>query len=229
MTARALGEILAGKSAGKIRRTFQPVRRNSFHMGERESRWYRPIDKQEIGARIRAAKVYDRTHKKAGRKNGALGSVAIEVLELMYGVIDRRSGRLDPSIDYMMRKLRRSRDAIVRALANLKQHGFLEWIRRTVPVDNPGECGPQVKQISNAYRLDLPAKVRALVALIRRAGAPTPDDDAQRRAQDKAATEEMIEGLPTQEKWRQRVESPELAATLARMDEGLQRKERESE
>src|SRR3546814_19650743 len=58
---------------------------------------------------------------------------AIELLRELYRIVDYKTGRLDPSIGYLMRQLRRSRAAIVHALARLKEHGFLEWIRRTEP------------------------------------------------------------------------------------------------
>jgi hypothetical protein len=191
VNARSLGEVLAGREAAKARRTFQPVRRNSYHAGEREARLWRPIAKDEIGPRLRAAEVYNREHKEAGKRNGPLGHIGIEVLRELYRLVDYKSGRLDPSIDYLTKKLRRSRDAVVRALAALRRHGFLQWIRRTEPVDNPG-AGPQVRQISNAYWFDLPAKAKALVGMILGRGSPKPDDQAQREADDAAAVEAML-------------------------------------
>jgi len=140
---------------------------------------------------LRAAEAYNREHKEAGRRNGPLGHVGLEVLRELYRLVDYKSGRLDPSIDFLMKKLRRSRDAVVRALSALKRHGFLHWIRRTEPTDNPG-AGPQVRQISNAYWFDLPAKAKALVGMILGRGTPTPDDHAQREADDAAAVEAML-------------------------------------
>src|SRR3546814_16618597 len=83
---------------------------------------------------------------------------AIELLRELYRIVDYKTGRLDPSIGYLMRQLRRSRAAIVHALARLKEHGFLEWIRRTEPTGNVG-FGPQVRQITNAYRFCLPPEI----------------------------------------------------------------------
>ncbi len=96
--------------------------------------------------------------------------MAIELLELFANLVNFRTGRLDPSIETLMRYLRRSRDAIVRALKALRQHGFLDWLRRYIPTGNQGR-GPQVQQTSNAYRLSLPA--RALRLLGRMGMAPT--------------------------------------------------------
>jgi hypothetical protein len=190
VSARSIGAALAGREE-KARRTFQPVRRNSYHAGEREGRHWRAIPKEEIGPRLRAAEVYNREHKEAGRPNGPLGHVGLEVLREMYRLVDFKTGRLEPSIDYLMRRLKRSRDAIVRAMKALDVHGFLRWIRRTEPVDNPG-AGPQVRQITNAYWFGLPAKAAALVRMILGRGAPKPDDQAQREADDAAAVEAML-------------------------------------
>jgi hypothetical protein len=190
MSARTIGAVLGGRE-GKWRRTFQPVRRNSYNVGEREARFWRPVDRREITARLRAAEAYNREFKKPGRPNGPLGHVGLEVLQAMYRIIDYKSGRLEPSIDYIMRQVKRSRDAVVRALKALKTHGFIEWIRRTEPTANDG-AGPQVRQISNAYRLDLPSRARALVDKILGRGAPKPVDQEQREAEQAEALAEML-------------------------------------
>jgi hypothetical protein len=48
--------------------------------------------------------------------------------------------RLDPSIDWLQRKLRRSRAAIVDALAALRSRGFLDWRRRYERTGEEGIC-----------------------------------------------------------------------------------------
>ncbi|HEX8446303.1 MAG TPA: replication protein A [Sphingomonas sp.] len=214
MTARSIFEVATGATF-KARRTFQPVRRNSYNVGEREERFYRPIAKNEIFARMLAAKSYNRAHKKAGKRNGPLGHVGIEVLEALYAMVCRRTGRLDPAIATIAERVKRAPSAVCKALAALKDHGFLDWIRRTEPVDNPGR-GPQVRQVSNAYRLDLPAKARAFVQRIR-GKAPQPVDDADRRAADAAETERMLRSQPHREEMAMRFNDPRLAASFARL------------
>lgn len=49
---------------------------------------------------------------------------------------------------------RLAKNTVVRALVRLKQHGFLDWIRRTEKTGADGERGPQVRRISNAYYFD---------------------------------------------------------------------------
>jgi len=77
--------------------------------------------------------------------------------------VNYRTGRLEPSIDYLMRKLKRSRDAVMRALARLRQHGFADWLRRFERVERDGP-GPRMRQVSNAYRIALPARPAGLLA-----------------------------------------------------------------
>ena len=98
--------------------------------------------------------------------------------------MDFRTGRLEPSLDWIMGKLRRSRAAVVTALKALRTHGFLDWLRRYEPTGNEGR-GPQVQQASNAYRLSLPERARRLLG--RYFKAPPPPDDAQQAAAERAA------------------------------------------
>jgi len=225
MTARSFGEIVGGVTS-KAARTFQPVRRNSYNVGEREDRFYRPVPKSEVGPRMRAAEAYNREYKEAGKRNGPLGHIGLEVLRQLYRMRCPRTGRLDPAIDTIATKIARARSAVIEALKALKLHGFLDWIRRTEPTENDGR-GPQVRQVSNAYRLDLPAKARALVARIM-GKAPRPVDDEDRRAADAAETERMVAALPLREEMALRVTDPFLAATLARVGELVLSNERES-
>lgn len=197
MSARSIGEIVTGAEPGKVRRTFQPVRRNSYHRGEREDRIWQPFNPRERWARLYAAERFELENKEWGKRDGPLGHVALEVLRAMTRLVDFKTGRLEPSIDWIMRKIRRSRAAVVRAQARLKAHGFLDWIRRTEPTGNEG-AGPQVRQITNAYGLRLPAVAAALVRKLMRR-PPPPDDHVQARQADAEATEAMVGSLDLDE------------------------------
>ena len=107
------------------------------------------------------------------------------MLEYLGNLVNFRTGRLDPSLDFLMGKLRRSRDAIVRALKALRDHGFLDWLRRFEPTGNEGR-GPQVRQVSNAYRLSLPRCAAAMLGRFFQI-SPAPDDVAH--AQETSAAE----------------------------------------
>lgn len=153
---RSIGEIVGGREAAKVRRTHQPVRRNSYHRGEREARWWRGVDPAEPDAIVEAAKLHERATKQAGCRNGKLGYVAIRVIECLARMVDWTTGALEPAIDTIARETGNARSAVVLALRRLKEEGFLEWMRRTEPVDGDGP-GPRVRQITNAYRLAVPA------------------------------------------------------------------------
>jgi hypothetical protein len=176
--------------------------------------FWRPTSRQETQRILFAAKRFERLHRPPGSRTGPLGSVALEVLELLTNLVAFRTGQLDPSLETIMRHCRRSKDAVVTALKNLRAHGFLDWLRRYVPADRDG-AGPQVQQTTNAYRLSLPARAAALVG--RWFGAPPPDDDSHRRAS--AAADAKAQA------WS---ESP-LAAAVERLGQAMKdRQERES-
>ena len=187
-------------------RTGSPVRRRSYHEGHKEHLVWRPIGngtkkggRRFAGAFLRAAEKFDHDQKQPGRANGPLGHIALQILRVMLRVADYKTGRIDPSLDTLMRWTKRSRSAVVAALARLRQHGFLDWIRRTAPIENPDPFGPQVRQISNAYGIDatrLPEQVQHVLSLMLGRKAPAPDDASWSREQDAAGVRQMIEALP---------------------------------
>ncbi len=138
-------------------------------------------DAQDVQAILKAAEIYNEAGlREKGERSGPLGSVALDVLRLFVNLIDFRTGRLEPSITTIMDRLGRSRDTIVRALKNLRAHGFIDWLRRYEPTGNEGR-GPQVQQTSNAYRLSLPEKARQFRA-VRQGPAPPADHGQDQRA-----------------------------------------------
>jgi len=226
----AIGDI-AGHPTRADRRTYQPVRRNS-RMAGREGVFWRPVSRKEVSAIILAAEKFELSTKRAGRgggrHNGALGPVAIEILRLFQNIVDFRTGRLDPSIEYLMDRLERSRAAIVRALKALRDHGFLDWLRRYVPTGGEGARGPQVQQTSNAYRLSLPKRAAAAIARYFRP-APVPDDVVQAEAERAAEIEAHKATLTLSELPLFEVEDEGLAAVLSRLGASIAaKKERES-
>jgi hypothetical protein len=141
--------------------------------------FWRRTDRQQTSRIVLAARRFELATRQPGARNGALGFVALEVLEYLANLVDHRTGRLDPSIEYLMRKLRRSKDAIVTALQALRHHGFIDWLRRYVPTGREGR-GPQVQQTSNAYRLFLPEIASRLLGRIG-LPVPLPDDFSHAR------------------------------------------------
>lgn len=174
---RHIGTALGRPSPCKDR---QPVRRHFHLAGRCEGTFWRRTDRREVRRILLGARRFDVVGRAPGKRNGPLGHVALEVLDLLANVVDYRSGRLDPAVTFLMERLRRSRDAVVRALAALRTHGFLDWLRRYEPTGHEGR-GPQVRQVSNAYRLSLPPRAARLLGLHGQ-DAPLPDDVVQELA-----------------------------------------------
>jgi hypothetical protein len=152
----------------------EPVRRHSRAAGRCEGVFWRPFAPKDVGRFMLAAERFERANRKPGKRVGPLGPIGLEVLRELTRLVDFRTGRLDPAIATLQARLKRSRDAIVRALAALRAHGFLDWLRRYEPTGRVGK-GPQVKQTSNAYRLSLPPAAARLLGHLARE-APAPED-----------------------------------------------------
>lgn len=221
----SLGDIIDAPGIERGRRgarTGEPVRRHSKAAG-REGLFWKPISRQEARGVILAARRYELATRQPGARNGALGFVALEVLELLANLVSFRTGRLDPSYDYLMKKLHRSRDAITRALAALRRHGFLDWIRRYVPTGNEGR-GPQVQQTSNAYRLSLPARAARLLGRYLQA-APAPDDFSHALELRAAELDAHRRSLSLAELPLFEIEDSGLAEALSRLGSFIQQRE----
>src|SRR5690606_13753295 len=159
-----------------------PVRRRSHFKGRSEGRVWQATTRKDVQAILKAAEIYNEAGlREKGERSGPLGSVALDVLRLFVNLIDFRTGRLEPSITTIMDRLGRSRDTIVRALKNLRAHGFIDWLRRYEPTGNEGR-GPQVQQTSNAYRLSLPEKARQFLGRFGKAPPPPADHGQDQRA-----------------------------------------------
>ncbi|MBB2973708.1 helix-turn-helix domain-containing protein [Mesorhizobium sp. RMAD-H1] len=150
------------------------IRRNSFKTGRCEAVFWRRTSRQDVQTIVLAAKRLDRAQRSPGKRNGPLGSVAIEILELFANLVNFKTGRLEPSIETIMRYLKRSRDAVVRALRALRAYGFIDWLRRYTPTLREGR-GPQVRQASNAYRLMLPERAKRFLGRFA-TPCPLPED-----------------------------------------------------
>src|SRR5205085_2691517 len=221
------GELAGGaRTVNTGGRTFAPVRRQSYHAHDRRALTiWRPIAgsnrdaRRLIAARLKAAEFYDRRHKAAGKKNGPLGHVGLEVLRELYRIVDFKTGRLEPAIATVCEALKRSRAAVVDAMRRLKEHGFLTWVRRTEPTDNAG-AGPQVRQITNAYGFNLPEFAATWVKKIMGNG-PSPDCDVSHREAQAAEFEAMLAQATPAEQVTALVDNPELAAILTRFGNAL--------
>ena len=205
-----------------------PVRRRSHFKGRSEGQIWRPTTRKDVQAILKAAEIYNEAglHEK-GERSGPLGSVALDVLRLFVNLIDFRTGRLEPSITTIMDRLGRSRDTIVRALKNLRAHGFIDWLRRYEPTGNEGR-GPQVQQASNAYRLSLPEKARQFLGRLGKAPPPPAD-----HGQDQRAWSEQIDAyrqaLPLDERTQLDVGDTPVGAALVGMAKALMKRESDNQ
>jgi hypothetical protein len=197
-----------------------PVRRHSRLAGHCEGLFWRRTTRQDMRRIVLAARRYELVGRQKGNRSGPLGHVALEIVELLVHLVDYRSGRLEPSLTYLMERLRRSKDAIVRALKALREHGFIDWLRRYVPTNNTGK-GPVVQQTSNAYRLSMPPVALRLLGRLGQP-APAPDDHSVAVEGRRDETSRMREGLPLAARALDLVEGS-LGEALARLGRALQR------
>ena len=224
--ARSIGEIAHGVTAAKATRSFQPVRRNSYYVGDRRANrlWVRIGSNNRdarrlIAARLKAAEFYNERHKQAGDREGPLGDIGVRLLRELYRIVDYKTGRLEPAIDTLCQRVNRARATVVKYLARLKEHGFLDWVRRSEPTDVEG-AGPQVRQITNAYGFDLPEAAVAWVKKILGNG-PAPDCELARREAERAEVDAMLEQASTDEQVDYLVDNPQLAKILKKMGSSL--------
>lgn len=238
---RSLGEILGNLSAAKVRRTGQPVWRNSYYKNTIESRIWRPFmggnvrgAKRRIGAILKSARELEKRTRRErqqttpGVRNGVIGEIGLAVLEVMYTrYLDFKTGQLDPAIATIAEAVGHSYAAVHAALRRLRHAGFLHWVRRSEPVEDAEGAGPQVKQISNAYALLLPKPLERMVAQLL-GKAPLPEDAAWAREQHAKDWKAMLDSMTAADFHNATWTGDELAGeTLARIA-ALLDQERES-
>ena len=205
-----------------------PVRRRSYFKGRSEGRIWQATTRKDVQAILKAAEIYNEAglHEK-GERSGPLGSVALDVLRLFVNLIDFRTGRLEPSITTIMDRLGRSRDTVVRALKNLRAHGFIDWLRRYEPTGNEGR-GPQVQQASNAYRLSLPEKARQFLGRFGKA-PPPPDDHVAAQEARTAELDAYRKSLPLDELALSEAGDTALGRALAALGKAIQKRESDNQ
>lgn len=197
---------------GDSPRSGEKVWRNSYTEGTIEDRVWKPISdgtprggKRWVRALLKAAKDFEnrtrreRRETEPGVRNGALGEVGIAVLEYLYDLVDFATGRLEPAIATIANETGRSYSAVHEALCRLREAGFLHWMRRSRPIEEPVPGGQQVEQITNAYALLIPDSIKVWMAQLFKK-APTPECEADRRKREKEAYEAMLAALTAEER-----------------------------
>jgi hypothetical protein len=158
-------------TAATANRTFQPVRRESYDVDDPRAQVFAPIEGgiKFVDAYLGVFDEWADVIKKKGAQH-ELSRNCRKVLEkLLLRCTDFKTGISEPCLDTLMRHTRFARATVVRSLAALAKHGFVDWVRRTTPTDNAPGDGPQVRQVSNAYFFDLARlNKRVLMALRQR-------------------------------------------------------------
>ncbi len=93
---------------------------------------FEPVPKKEAHRRYQMAREFDRVTKKgAGCHGGAVGRIALKVLEaLTFDFLNYSSGQLDPGYKAIARAANVSASAVHTALKRLQDLGILVWQRR---------------------------------------------------------------------------------------------------
>jgi hypothetical protein len=137
-----------------------------FRRGARfATEWrFTPPDRNQRARIMHLAETLERKTKPEGKKNGALhGPYGLQVLRtLLFGFMNAKTGRCDPSYSDLEERTGFSRDTIADCLHDLEASGILLIMRRMVRVVINGVRMP--RQITNAYAFGEP-KIAA---------APTP-------------------------------------------------------
>lgn len=233
ITAGIFGNQLSRKTRAKLGRgdsprSGQPVWRNSYYEGQCEHRiWRRYGDgTARTGKRLhslilKSARRFERETRRtrqqetAMRRRGLLGDVGLEVLDYLWSLVDFMTGRLEPAIETIAQETGRSYSAVHRALKDLRMRGYLQWERRSKPIEKPVPGGPLVEQISNAYVLLIPEGIRRYVSMMF-GKAPTPDCVAWDSEQRKAEFDRMLSQLSAREFQRATWDGdPRMGETLA--------------
>ncbi|RVU03951.1 hypothetical protein EOE18_13945 [Novosphingobium umbonatum] len=172
MSGASIGELIgwqvAALQSGQRIGNRTP-RRDSYDENDRRAQIFRPIAGGNTAEALRwrdkllqVAREYNVLHKEKGKREGPLGNNALWVLEVLLGFVDFGSGRCDPAIDTICAKAKLARATVVAAIERLKEHGFIDKVRRTRKTGRARSEGPQREQISNAYAfaVNLKDKVR---------------------------------------------------------------------
>ncbi len=163
-TTKKMIKQLAAQLSGKRRGPDSGVRRESYDVDDRRARVFRPIGDGTVAGGlgwiddlIQVAEEFD-AWSRGQNGRGLLTPYGVTVLRWLCRLgnkIEFKTGRLDPPIAWLEKVTGFARRTVVDALARLRRHGFLDWIRRSRRTDNEGEAGPQREQVTNAYFFDI--------------------------------------------------------------------------
>lgn len=160
--SRAVTRSFAAKLSGRDRGRDPAVHRESYDVHDSRAQVSRQLaDGTEaathayVDALVKTAREFDLFERGKGKAR-PLKDTGIVVLEalLRQHWHEFKTGRIDPAISQLMKATGYVRQTIVDALARLKRHGFIGWVRRTIRISDPVPGGPIRQQTNNSYFVD---------------------------------------------------------------------------
>ena len=156
-TTHGIGAVL--RRAHKQAKTANQCWRDSLDVDDvRCARFVHPADQAEAGAIIQAVEEWDDRRKEAGKRCGPLRTKGIRIMRYLLAQSAKHGGLCCPSHEDIGARVKLAVSAVKKTLRALRLHGFLEWQRRTVPLEGDGP-GPRRQQTTNLYRVTLPKAV----------------------------------------------------------------------
>ncbi len=159
---------------------------------------FQPMPKKAVVRLWHRARDFDRQTKRKGRRGGAVGPTALQVLHaLVFDFLNPRSGRLNPSQAAIARQANVCERAVATAIKRLKALGILNWVRRCAVFRRDGRY--VLEQQTNAYAVLPPSQWRGYREP-REAPPPAPgtwgDHPPLPSALAQAAAERQVGGTP---------------------------------
>ena len=155
-----------GIRGGTQRRGNGAVRRGSQYAGQAEwTKW----GECNVKSRIEKETILDIVFKWAddgkqkGRAWGFLTPKDKDVYTMLWNSRCFTTGKLDYAYSHMKIMAGCCIGTLSKAFKKFEEHGLLERLRRSVPIDDPEPGGPRVAQITTAYFLKLPRFIQRQV------------------------------------------------------------------
>lgn len=200
-----------------------PVRKGSLSLRQAALN-FRPFNKKDTHRFLLAAERYEKITKKKGKRIGALGQTGILVLRELLRLIDFKTGRLDPSIKTLAKRINIAPKTVCAALKRLREHGFINWVRRYEVTNAERKFSlPQLKQATNAYFLELPEIAKNILGKMF-AAPPLPEDFEHEKQMKEQKITEQLKSLTFKERLKTEMADCKLRRILEKFDQAADAK-----
>ena len=218
-TRQIIKSATAALTGKKARGRDRKVRRDSYDRDDPRARVFSPIADGTIAGGLgwrddlmKLAREYDAQGRSDPRaepgSRGPLTPYGLAVFDALLGKVDFATGKLDPAIAWLETVTGFARRTVVTALSRLREHGFVDWVRRSRKVED--EEGPRRKQETNAYFFDLGRLPRRVLQRFRDLR-----ERRRRRQINAPPLSPAASAVPA-------IKDPELAAVLDRLGKGIE-------